>query len=139
MEGKIKHGLTQSQLENELLAAERERRGALVADDMDRFAALLADNLVHVHSTGIVHGKAELLTHAGGFLKFVDIKRGPLAIRSIGPAAAVMTGSMTNFVKRRDQQEIVTVDAYVTQVWVRNGDRWQICSFHATRQTERPA
>jgi len=115
------------------LERERERRDALLADDMARFAALLADDLVHVHTTGAVQGKAELLGHAGGFLKFLDIERGPRTIRPIGPAAAVMTGPMTNTVRRRDQDEVVTVKAFVTQVWILQGEDWRICSFHATR------
>jgi uncharacterized protein (TIGR02246 family) len=129
----------QEQLERELLQRERERRDALVADDMERFASLLGDDLVHVHTTGIVHGKPELLRHAGGFLQFLDIERGPLLIRSLGPDAAVMTGPMTNIVKRRDQEERVSVTAYVTQVWVRRDGDWRIASFHATRVADQGA
>jgi hypothetical protein len=44
-----------------------------------------------------------------------------------------MTGAMTNVVRRRGHDERVTVDAFVTQVWVLRGARWQIASFHAVR------
>lgn len=124
---------SQEQLERELTARERERREALVGDDMDRLAGLLADDLVHVHTTGIVQGKADLLRHAGGLLRFLDVTRGPLLIRRLGPDAAVMTGNMTNVVKRRDQDERVTVEAFVTQVWARRSGAWRIASFHAVR------
>jgi hypothetical protein len=125
--------ITREQVQSELLQRERERRDALVGDDMARLGSLLSDDLVHVHTTGIVQGKAELLGHAGGFLRFLEVERGPLEIRSLGPDAAVMTGPMTNTVKRRDQDEVVTVQAYVTQVWVRAEVGWQIASFQATR------
>ena len=130
--------LTQEQLEAELLGRERERQRALTADDMDSFGDLLCEDLVHVHTTGMVHGRSEVLKHAGAFLRFVRVERGPLLIRPLGPDAAVMTGPMTNTVRRRDQDEEVTVQAYVTQVWVKRDGAWRITSFHAVRTPEAP-
>lgn len=124
---------SQVALEAALLAREAERRDALVADDMDRFADLIADDVVHVHTTGNVHDKAALIGHAGSFLEFLEVERGPLAIRRLSPDAAVMTGPMTNVVRRRGVDERVEVSAFVTQVWARREGRWQIMSFHAVR------
>lgn len=126
----------QQSLETLLVARERERRDALVADDMVKLGALMADDLVHVHTTGIVQDKAQLLGHAGGFLRFIDVERGPLAIRQLSQDAAVMTGTMTNTVQRRDHDERVTVWSFVTQVWVLRDDEWRVASFHATRLPE---
>jgi ketosteroid isomerase-like protein len=120
----------------ELTQRERARRDALVNDDMAALADLVTDDLVHVHTTGAVQGKAELLGHAGGFLRFIEVERGPLTIRRIGENAAVMTGAMTNTVKRRDVDERVVVRAFVTQVWVRQNGTWRAASFHATRLAE---
>lgn len=120
-------------LERDLVDCERARRDALIAGDMDRLAALLTDDLVHVHTTGVVHGKAELLEHAGNILRFIDVRRGPLLIRPLGPDAAVMTGPMTNVVSRRGEDERIEIDAFVTQLWVRRAASWQIASFHAVR------
>lgn len=128
--------LTQESLERTLTARERTRREALVSDDMTLLASLMTDDLVHAHTTGIVHDKAALLSHAGNFLRFIDVERGPLTIRSLGPAAAVMTGTMTNIVKRRDQDERVQVRAFVTQIWVERDGDWLITSFQATRLPE---
>lgn len=127
---------TQQMLEEALTARERERRNALVDDDMDRLSDLVTDDLVHVHTTGNVHGKADLLGHAGGFLRFLEVERGPLLIRRLGPDAAVMTGPMTNTVQRRGQDESVIVRAFVTQVWVRDSAVWRVASFHAVRLPE---
>ncbi len=120
-------------LELTLTEREQQRRDALIADDMMTFAELLADDLVHVHTTGIVHGKADLLKHAGSFLQFINVERGELKIQPLGSNAAVMTGTMTNTVKRRDLDERVTVQAFVTQIWVRAESDWKISRFHATR------
>lgn len=130
--------MTDEKLIRELTQRERERRDALVNDDMAALADLVTDDLVHVHTTGNVQSKAELLDHAGGFLRFLEVERGPLTIRRIGENAAVMTGAMTNTVKRRDVDECVTVRAFVTQVWVRQDTNWRAASFHATRMPEAP-
>lgn len=120
-------------VESEVLAAERSRREALVADDMDAFALLIADDVTHVHTTGIVQGKAALLGHAGGFLRFLNIERHDLKVREIDENHAIMTGGMTNTVARRGHDERVEVQAFVTQVWQRRDGRWQIVNFQATR------
>jgi uncharacterized protein (TIGR02246 family) len=124
---------SQERLEADLLERERQRRDALVANDMERFADLIEDDVVHVHTTGVVNDKAALLKHAGAFLEFLDIQRGPLTIRRLGPDAAIMTGSMTNFARRRGVDERVEVKAFVTQVWRRRDGIWRIASFHAVR------
>ncbi len=125
-----------SDLTKDLTAREKDRRDALVNDDMAKLADLVTDDLVHVHTTGIVQGKEEFLGHAGQFLRFLEVERGPLTIRALGPDGAVMTGTMTNTVKRRDLDERVTVQAFVTQLWVRRDGTWRIASFHATRLPE---
>ncbi|MEC3947866.1 nuclear transport factor 2 family protein [Sphingobium sp. HWE2-09] len=116
-----------------LTARETERRDALLARDRPRLADLLSDDLVHVHTSGQVHDKAQLLHHAIDFLEFIDVTRGPLTIRPLAPDAAVMTGTMTNIVRARGKDERVEVRAFVTQVWVRQDGQWRIASFHACR------
>lgn len=117
----------------EILAAEDRRGAALVASDMAALAQLMEDDLVHVHTTGMVHTKAQLLHHAGEFLRFYAVQRGPLTIRAMGPDAAIMTGPMTNTVGKRGTDEKIEVHAFVTQVWVRREGQWRTRSFHATR------
>lgn len=119
-----------------LAARERLRRDALVADDMATLAGLVTDDIVHVHTTGIVHGKSELLDHAGRFLKFYEVERGPLQIRMLASNVAVMTGSMTNTVGRRGLDERLRVYAFVTQVWIFEDKVWRIASFHAVRKPD---
>ena len=120
-------------LREALLRQERKRQDALVADDMHRFGALLCDDLVHVHATGSVHGKREVIDHAGGFLRFLSIERGELLVRFLSDTAAIMTGSMTNTIARRGVDERAKVEAFVTQVWVNDDGHWKIRSFHAVR------
>lgn len=128
--------LDQDALHAELSAREDERRAALIASDRDQLADLLADDLIHVHTTGIVQDKSQLLDHATAFLRFIDVRRGPLLVRALGPDAAIMTGRMTNVVQRRDVEERIEVQAFVTQVWTRSDNVWRIASFHAVRLPE---
>lgn len=46
-------------VKKQLLDLEQERRRALVEEDFPRVAALFADDLVYVHTTGLVQGKAD--------------------------------------------------------------------------------
>lgn len=116
-----------------ILAAEESRRAALVASDVEALAALMEDDLVHVHTTGIVQTKAQLLHHVSEFLRFYAVERGPLTIRPAGPDAAIMTGPMINSVGKRGTDERIEIHSFVTQVWVRREGKWRISSFQATR------
>lgn len=120
-------------VEEMILERERQRRAALVAEDMIAFADLIADDIVHVHTTGVVQNKDELIDRATTFLKFYAIDRGSLKIRRLAPDVAVMTGPMTNTVGKRGEAERLQIQAFVTQVWVLRDGRWQIASFHAVR------
>src|SRR5690349_4102031 len=80
----------------ELLALERERRRALVEEDYPRVAELFADDLVYVHTTGLVQGKADYLDYAKSAVQYLEIERGELQIRLYGEHLAVMTGTQCN-------------------------------------------
>ncbi|NKJ44822.1 MULTISPECIES: nuclear transport factor 2 family protein [unclassified Novosphingobium] len=115
-------------------AAEARRCAALAADDIDALADLMADDLVHVHTTGSVHTKAQLLDHAGRILRFFEVRRGELNVRVLADDVVVVTGPMTNVVGRRDVDETIEVQAFVTQVWALRDGAWRTVSFHAVRQ-----
>lgn len=121
------------QVQAEVLAAEDRRRATLVASDMQALADLMEDDLVHVHTTGIVQTKAQLLHHAGEFLQFYAVERGPLNFRQLGPEAVIVTGPMINTVGKRGTEEKIEVHSFVTQVWVKREGSWRTISFQATR------
>lgn len=121
-----------AQLINEVLAAENARREALVADDNARVESLFADDLVYVHTTGLIHDKAQYLAYARNTVAYLAIERGDLNVRVQGDVA-IMTGTQTNTLKKRSEEAAVRAEGFVTQVWVRNGGNWQIASFHGSR------
>jgi ketosteroid isomerase-like protein len=116
---------------NAILEIERRRRAALVAVDLDELERLFAEDLIHVHSTGMTHTKAELLRHIEQKRAFLAIDRGDLQIRVEGPIA-VITGTMTNRMCSRDGKAEILLHGFVTQVLRRNDEGWKFISFQLT-------
>ena len=116
---------------NAILEIERRRRAALVAVDLDELERLFAEDLIHVHSTGMTHTKAELLRHIEQKRAFLAIDRGDLQIRVEGPIA-VITGTITNRMRSRDGKAEILLHGFVTQVLRRNDEGWQFISFQLT-------
>ena len=116
---------------NAILEIERRRRAALVAVDLDELDRLFAEDLIHVHSTGMKHTKAELLRHIEQKRAFLAIDRGDLQIRVEGPIA-VITGTMTNRMCSRDGKAEILLHGFVTQVLRRNDEGWKFISFQLT-------
>ena len=116
---------------NAILEIERRRRAALVAVDLDELDRLFAEDLIHVHSTGMKHTKTELLRHIEQKRAFLAIDRGDLQIRVEGPIA-VITGTMTNRMRSRDGKAEILLHGFVTQVLRRNDEGWKFISFQLT-------
>jgi ketosteroid isomerase-like protein len=125
--------MTTASVTAELLALEQERRRALVEEDYSRVADLFADDLVYVHTTGLVQGKAAYLDYARSVVEYLDIERGELLIRFYGPHLAVMTGTQCNTLRKRGGDQSIRGEGFATQVWAFGEQGWQITSFHGTR------
>lgn len=125
--------MTTTAVKSELLALEQERRRALVEEDYPRVAELFADDLVSVHTTRLVQGKADYLEYARSAVQYLDIERGELLVRFYGDHLAVMTGTQCNTLCKRGGEQSIRGDGFVTQVWTFGTEGWQISSFHGTR------
>lgn len=111
-------------------AAEHLRCTALAGLDLAALDALFDPGLVHVHSNGRVHDKAELLKHIEARGSGVVVERAALHVRVMGDVA-VMVGPIANHTVRCDGTTDV-LTGVVTQVLKRNGSRWQFVSFQFT-------
>ncbi|WP_442963625.1 nuclear transport factor 2 family protein [Pseudomonas sp. ES3-33] len=120
-------------MKTQLLQLETERRRALVEEDYARVAELFADDLVYVHTTGLVQGKADYLDYARSAVQYLAIERGELQIRFYGERLAVMTGPQCNTLQKRGGDQLIRGEGFATQVWALGENGWQISSFHATR------
>ncbi|MEF2070715.1 nuclear transport factor 2 family protein [Consotaella aegiceratis] len=114
-----------SDLRSEVEAAEAERQRALIAADIPALDRLLADNLIHVHSTAMVHTKVEFLAHVERMGGFIAIERGPVDIRIEGDFA-VVTGPAIHRVRSPQTGEEVALDGFSTVIFRRGEGRWQI-------------
>jgi ketosteroid isomerase-like protein len=116
----------------ELEAFERRRLAALGSADVQTMATLLADDYVHVNSTGRVIDKAAFLKSMTGRAR--ETRRGALTIRVFGDTAVVL-GEQTN---RTEKGDVVTTVAYVaTQVMRRAQGRWQLAVMQLTQKAEK--
>ncbi|OEO26047.1 DUF4440 domain-containing protein [Pseudomonas sp. J237] len=119
--------------QQQLLALEKERSRALVEEDYTAVNELFADDLVYVHTTGLVQGKADYLEYARSAVQYLAIERGPLDIRVYGDDLAIMTGPQCNTLQKRGGDQAMRGEGFATQVWVRTAKGWQMSSFHATK------
>ena len=129
-------GVVNSSLDMEIRSAcldlERRRQAALVAVDLKALDAMFADDLVHIHSVGLVHDKAELLAHIDAKRGFAAIERGHLTVRVLSEDAAVMTGTINNHMRAPDGS-MSEMRGMVTQIIRRADDgSWKFVHFQLT-------
>ncbi len=118
-----------------VLEAERRRQAALVAVDLAELDRLFADDLTHVHSTGMVHDKGQLMRHIDQKRAFISVTRGPLNVRIHGDVA-VMTGPITNRMRSKDGSGEIVLEGFVTQVLRRSEEGWKFINFQLTPARE---
>jgi hypothetical protein len=92
---------------------------------------LIGDDLVHIHTTGMVEDKTAYLAGVRDRLEFRDVERKDLTVRAYGDVA-VATGQLHQTVRVRATQRELNMKIVTTQVWVRRDGAWRQTSFHAT-------
>lgn len=109
----------------ELLGFEAERQRALVEPDLVSLERLLAPDLIHVHSSGLVHDKPAFIAHVARMGGFVSIERGALDVRS-GHGVALITGPTVNTVRRIESGELARLEGFGTVLARHTADGWQV-------------
>lgn len=122
-----------SDIRDQLLALEQERQRALVEEDHARLDTLFADDLLYVHTTGLVQDKAQYLEYARNAVRYLAVERGELQVRLFGDGLALMSGPQCNLLQKRGGGEPVRAEGFATQLWVKEEGGWRIASFHGTR------
>lgn len=113
-----------------ILELEQRRQQALIAVDLDTLDTLFDDDLVHVHSTGLVHDKAQLLEHIAHKRGFAGIQRGALTLRG-DAGLALLTGPIINRIRTGSGEEAL-MHGFVTQVLRHTASGWKFISFQLT-------
>ncbi|MED5611386.1 MULTISPECIES: nuclear transport factor 2 family protein [Pseudomonas] len=120
-------------IRTELLALEQARQRALVEEDHAGLERLFADDLLYVHTTGLVQDRAQYLDYARHAVRYLAVERGELRVRLFGDALALMSGPQCNLLQKRGGGEPVRAEGFATQLWVREDGGWRIAAFHGTR------
>jgi ketosteroid isomerase-like protein len=124
--------MTEQQVTATLIDLERRRGEALIRRDAATLEALMPAELVHIHSTGTLMNKAQLMDYVMTTLQFLELERSELKVQVYGDVA-IMTGRMHSRMQRADKPEPVSAESWVTQVWVRQPRGWVQTHFHAVR------
>lgn len=108
-----------------VLALEERRQKALLAGDLPTLQALLADDLVYVHSTGVCDSKASYLAKlSGGSLKYLSLNFSDLQVQTL-QQTAVVRGCMAAVISKDGQPK--NVDSLFMTVWACGpNDHWQL-------------
>ncbi len=127
--------------ESDLLELEAARCAAISAGDVVTLSKMLRDDYIHVYGGGLSSGKEDWIEH------IAEVPRLPirqeLKVRLYGDTA-VLTGKMINRIRPAENAKPSDaigkrvpvkedVQAFATQVAVRENGVWQFCSFQMTR------
>ncbi len=121
--------------QDQIEALERRRLVAIGSGDVAAMEPLLADDYVHVNSTGRVIDKAAFLKSMAGRARATT--RGPLTIHVYGDTAVIF-GEQANRTEKADNS-VTAVDYVATQVVRRTHGRWQLALMQLTQKAPQAA
>jgi ketosteroid isomerase-like protein len=116
----------------EIKRQEAARGRALVSADWPALAALVADDVVHIHATGQIDDKAQYMEGLRTKFEFIKVERDSLHVRCYGDFA-IATGILTQTIRLKGPGTVLEMRAATTQTWIQKGNRWVQNSFQATR------
>lgn len=114
-----------------VVAAERRRCAAMLANDAGALDALLDEALYFSHATGAVDDKAAYLAKmAAGRIDYLSIDWSEQRVIPLAPGAALLTGRMTSLVRVDGVEK--RLDNRVIAAWTGTGDDWRLVAFQST-------
>lgn len=127
--------------ESDLVELETARCAAISACDLETLSDMLRDDYIHVYGGGLSSGKQGWIEHIAEVPRIPERKE--LQVRVYGDTA-VLTGKMINRIRPSDDAKPSDaigkrvpvkedVQAFATQVAIRENGVWQFCSFQMTR------
>jgi len=115
----------------DLREIDRTRFRAMVENDLEHLAALLSEDLVYVHTDGIVESKPEFLARLrSGSLRYRSIEPTDVRVRTFGNAAIVTGRSQMAVTNGGVDREFAI---RYTAVYAVRVNRWQLVSWQSTR------
>jgi ketosteroid isomerase-like protein len=117
---------------HEIAAAEQMLYRAMIARDFEALDAILAGDVVYVHSTAVAETKDGYLAGVrNGLYEYDSIESDAIMVAFHGDVA-VQTGRSRMVVGARDQPK-ASINLLVTLVWKYEATGWRLWRRHATR------
>ncbi|KVE04899.1 nuclear transport factor 2 family protein [Burkholderia anthina] len=116
-----------------------ERIRRLAAGDLAGLADLLDDDLVYVHSTGLVQGKAELIGFFTRRLHVLDIHSRIAHFAHGGDMACISLFQRMHARLQTEPPRELCMYSYVSETWRLCGDDWRLRHFQSTAVSEEAA
>lgn len=111
-----------------VLKAEGDWKTAVLAGDKGTLDKLMAADISYTHSSGKTQTKEEFIQDAtGGGTVYKSIEFENTKVRQYGNVAVITHSAVITTVQTG------TSHLYLTEVWVREGGRWQMASRLATK------
>ncbi len=123
---------TQTQLIDEVIAADNERMAATIAADPERLNVIYSDELRYAHSSGKVDDKESMihsLTSGGVIYESFEYKERDFVVAS--PGVALMSGSV--LIHAEIPTGKVVVDLNFLSVWRKEEGRWRFLSWQSNK------
>lgn len=118
-------------LVSEVLAAERRRCAAMLANDAAALDALLDPRLMFSHATGAIDDKAAYMAKmTAGRIGYLSIDWTEEQVIALAPEAALLSGRMISTVRVEGVEK--RLDNRVLAAWTWTGDAWRIAAFQST-------
>jgi ketosteroid isomerase-like protein len=117
---------------DEIAGAEQALYRAMIAQDFGALDALLADDVIYIHSTAVAEDKKGYLTGVReGLYDYGAIESSGVSVRTDGDVA-IQTGTVVMSVAARGKPK-APITLLFTLVWKREQQRWRLWQRQATR------
>ena len=121
-----------SPLREEVLALERKRADAMVREDVETLATLLADDLSYTHSDGRRDTKESFLgLVAAPAMRYLGVDYSNQEVVDCGDAVVVRGTARIRLL--REPGEALDYLVLFLDIWARRDGRWQTVGWQATR------
>jgi Domain of unknown function (DUF4440) len=118
-----------------VIELELRRCAALVTKDFVELDLLTSPRLVYVHAPGVIHGREQLIRFLRDEVQFSAVQRRDLQVHALGEMAW-STGFLRYEGWRLPAQQAFEAFSYVTQIWVRVDQHWQMEGCQSTKVEE---
>lgn len=122
-------------MQHPVLELELRRCAAMMTKDFVELDLLTSPRLVYVHAPGVIHGREQLTQFLRNEVQFSAVQRRDLQVRALGEMAW-MTGFLRYEGWRLPARQAFEAFSYVTQIWVRGGQHWQMEVCQSTKVEE---